>query len=92
MLQQPNHDDYMIATGETHSLRDFCELAFDIAGMDYLDYVVVDPLFFRPTEITILLGDYSKAKMVLGWTSKTTFRLLVEEMVESDLLIEKCRV
>ena len=92
MLQQPNPDDYVIATGETHSVREFCELAFNIAGMDYRDYVVVDPLFFRPAEVDILLGDFSKAKKELKWSPKTTFQQLVEEMVESDLQVEKGRV
>lgn len=89
MLNQPNPDDYVVATGQTQSVREFCELAFNIAGMDYKDYVVVDPLLFRPAEVKVLLGNAGKAKKVLRWSPKTTFQQLVEEMVESDLRVEK---
>src|SRR5436190_21651665 len=70
MLQQPEPDDYVIATGETHSVREFCELAFSTAQLDYRDYVAVDEQFFRPAEVELLVGDASKARRVLGWEPK----------------------
>src|SRR4029079_8300879 len=85
MLQQPSPDDYVVATGETHSVREFCEIAFAYAGLRWEDHVVVDPQFFRPAEVDLLLGSATKAKQVLGWTPKHTFRELVHEMVEADL-------
>jgi GDPmannose 4,6-dehydratase len=85
MLQAPKPDDYVIATGETHSVREFCELAFGEANLDYRDHVVVDERFYRPAEVDLLIGDASKAKRVLGWEPKTTFRELVREMVREDL-------
>lgn len=85
MLQQPKPDNYVIATGETHSVKEFVEMAFKHAGLDWQDYVVVDKAFFRPAEVDYLVGDYSKAKVVLGWEPKTTFKELVKIMVESDL-------
>jgi GDPmannose 4,6-dehydratase len=84
MLQQPEADDYVIATGETHSVREFVELVFSHAGLDYRDYVVTDPTLFRPAEVNLLLGDYTKARTKLGWTPRTTFEDLVREMVEAD--------
>ena len=84
MLQQPEPDDYVIATGETHSVREFCEAVFACAGLDYRDYVVTDADLFRPAEVNILLGDATKARNQLGWNHKTTFSQLVQEMVESD--------
>lgn len=84
MLQQPVPDDYVIATGENHSVREFAELAFSIAGMDYRDYVVSDPALHRPAEVNALLGDCSKAKAKLGWDYRISFEELVREMVESD--------
>jgi len=84
MLQQPEPDDYVIATGETHSVRDFAELAFSQVGLDYRDYVTSDPTLFRPAEVNLLLGDYSKARTRLGWTPSVTFDALVREMVEAD--------
>ena len=84
MLQQPDPDDYVIATGATHSVREFVEAAFDFAGLDYREYVVTDPDLFRPAEIHVLLGDAAKARQHLGWTHKTSFRELVREMVEAD--------
>jgi GDPmannose 4,6-dehydratase len=84
MLQQPEPDDYVIATGETHSVREFADLAFSCAGLDYRDYVLVDPALHRPAEVQLLLGDCSKAKAILGWTHSITFPQLVEEMVISD--------
>jgi len=85
MLQQGDADDYVIATGETHSVREFAELAFSHAGLDWAKYVDVDPRYFRPTEVDILLGDASKAGRILGWRQKTSFEDLVKLMVEADL-------
>jgi GDPmannose 4,6-dehydratase len=84
MLQQPDPDDYVVATGETHSVREFVEAAFSRAGLDYGEYVTTDPELFRPAEVNILLGDASRAQQKLGWTHKTGFRDLVWEMVDSD--------
>ena len=84
MLQQPEPEDYVIATGETHSVREFVEAAFACAELDYRKYVVSDPDLFRPAEVNILLGDASKAAKKLGWTAKTNFQSLVREMVEVD--------
>jgi GDPmannose 4,6-dehydratase len=85
MLQASDPDDYVIATGEAHSVREFCEVAFAEANLDYRDYVVVDQRFYRPAEAVLLLGDASKARKTLGWAPKTTFRELVREMVREDL-------
>jgi GDPmannose 4,6-dehydratase len=85
MLQQPEPDDYVIATGETHSVREFCELAFSQAGLDYHEYVKIDDRFYRPAEVDLLVGDSSKARRVLGWAPRYTFQDLVREMVEADL-------
>jgi GDPmannose 4,6-dehydratase len=84
MLQQPEPDDYVIATGETHTVREFAELAFSHAGLDYKDYVETDPTLFRPAEVNLLLGDHTKARMKLGWNPSVTFEALVREMVEAD--------
>src|SRR6185437_12223444 len=84
MLQQPEPDDYVVATGETHSVKEFVETAFECAGLDYRKYVTTDPDLYRPAEVNILLGDASKAHKKLGWTAKTTFRDLVWEMVDAD--------
>jgi len=85
MLQQAEPDDYVIATGETHSVREFCELAFSTVQLDYRDYVTVDERFFRPAEVELLVGDASKARKVLGWEPKTSFQSLVREMVLEDV-------
>jgi len=85
MLQQEQPDDYVVATGETHSVREFCELAFAEVGLDYRDYVQTDPRFQRPAEVDLLVGDSSKARAVLGWEPTYTFAGLVGEMVQSDL-------
>jgi len=85
MLQAEKPDDYVVASGETHTVREFCELAFSHVGLDYKDYVVVDPKYFRPTEVDILLGDASKARRELGWQPTTTYAQLVTLMVDSDL-------
>jgi GDPmannose 4,6-dehydratase len=85
MLQQPQPDDYVIATGETHSVREFVELAFDLAGLNYKDYVKVDESLKRPSEVNLLCGDFSKAKKAFGWEPTVKFEELVKMMVESDL-------
>jgi GDPmannose 4,6-dehydratase len=85
MLQQGEPDDYVIATGEAHSVREFCELAFAEVGLDYRDYVKVDERFYRPAEVDLLVGDAAKARKVLGWRPKHTFQELVTEMVHADL-------
>jgi GDPmannose 4,6-dehydratase len=85
MVQQDQADDYVVATGETHSVREFCEIAFSHAGLDYRDHVVVDPKFMRPAEVDLLIGDASKARDHLGWEPKVSFRELVETMVDADL-------
>lgn len=90
MLQQNNADDYIISTGETHSVREFCEIAFNLLGLNYTDYVCVDPIYYRPSEVDLLLGDSSKAQSVLGWQPKTSFNDLIKIMIENDLqLAEK---
>jgi GDPmannose 4,6-dehydratase len=85
MLQQPEADDYVIATGETHSVREFCELAFSVAGLDFEQYVKTDERYYRPAEVDLLVGDSSKARRVLGWSPHYSFSEMVREMVESDL-------
>ncbi len=85
MLQQDKPSDYVISTGETHSVREFCEIAFGHVDLDYNDYVKVDPKFFRPAEVDLLLGDASKARNELGWTPRVDFRGLVTTMTDSDM-------
>ena len=85
MLQQEAPDDYVIATGETHSVREFLDEVAAVLDMDWTQFVGVDPRYYRPAEVDILLGDASKAKRVLGWTPKTTFKELVRLMAEADL-------
>ena len=85
MLQQAEADDYVVATGETHSVREFCELAFGEAGLDYKEYVRTDERFKRPAEVDLLVGDSSKARRELGWEPRYTFETIVREMVRSDL-------
>ena len=85
MLQQEKPDDFVIATGETHTVREFCEVAFAHAGLDWRKHVVVDPNYMRPTEVDILLGDASKAKREIGWEPTTKFADLVKLMVDADL-------
>jgi GDPmannose 4,6-dehydratase len=84
MLQQETPDDYVIATGETHTVREFCEMAFARVGLRWEEHVVVDPALFRPAEVDLLLGDASKAREVLGWEPRCSFRSLVQEMVDAD--------
>ena len=85
MLQYGQPDDYVLATGQTHSIREFCKLAFEYAGLgDYESYVKIDPQFYRPAEVDVLIGDSTKARTVLGWTPKVEFAGLVRLMVDSD--------
>ena len=85
MLQQDRPDDYVIATGETRSVREFCEEAFSYVGLDYRKHVMVDKQYFRPTEVDLLIGDAGKARKVLGWAPRTSFSELVRLMVDSDI-------
>ena len=85
MLQQPKADDYVIATGETWSVKQFLELAFGFVGKNWEDYVEIDPRYFRPAEVDLLIGDASKAREKLGWKPRTSFPELVRLMVENDL-------
>ncbi|HIP97572.1 MAG TPA: GDP-mannose 4,6-dehydratase [Anaerolineae bacterium] len=85
MLQQPEPDNYVIATGETHSIREMCEKAFGYADLDWQEYVVQDPRFMRPAEVDLLVGDASKARNVLGWEPRVGFERLVQMMVDADL-------
>jgi len=85
MLQQPEPDNYVVATGETHSIREMCEAAFGYLDLDWQEYVVQDPRFMRPAEVDLLVGDASKARRVLGWEPKVGFRELVRMMVDSDV-------
>jgi len=85
ILQQENPSDFVVSTGETHSVRDFVDYAFSYVGLKYEDYVTIDPRFYRPAEVDILLGDPAKARSELGWQPATTFKELVELMVEADL-------
>ena len=89
MLQQPGPGDYVIATGETHSVREMCEEAFGYVDLDWRDYVVQDPRFMRPAEVDLLVGDYSRARRVLGWEPTVSFRELVRMMVDADLELVK---
>ena len=85
MLQQDEPDDYVIATGETHSVRRLCEAAFGYLGLNYEDYVVEDEKFYRPAEVDLLIGDCSKARHKLGWEPQVNFEELIAMMVEADL-------
>lgn len=89
MLQQPQARDYVIATGVSHSVRQFCEVAFDCVGLDWQKYVVVDPDFYRPAEIHQLVGDSSRARRELGWQPTMSFEGLVRSMVENDLKVSQ---
>ena len=85
MLQAETPDDYVVCTGDTHEVREFCELAFKVVDLDFRDYVKIDPRFFRPAEVDLLVGDAAKAEKALGWKPATSFETLVELMVENDL-------
>jgi GDPmannose 4,6-dehydratase len=84
MLQRDSPDDYVVATSETHSVREFLEEAFGYAGLDWQQHVVVDPKYFRPAEVDFLLGDAGKARRVLGWKPRVSFKELVRMMVDAD--------
>jgi len=85
MLQQEGPDDYVVSTGETYSVRRFCEIAFGHVGLKYEDHVVIDERFYRPAEVDLLVGDPAKARTKLGWTPEVSFEQLVTMMVESDV-------
>ena len=91
MLQQEQPDDYVIATGETHSVRDFLDEAFGYVKLDWKKFVEIDPRYYRPTEVDVLLGDASKARQKLGWRPKMGFTELVHMMVDGDLQGETMR-
>jgi GDPmannose 4,6-dehydratase len=84
MLQADEPDDFVLATGETHSVEDFLEEAFTYAGLDWREYVKIDPRYFRPSEVDVLIGDYSKAREQLGWEPVVRFQELVRMMVDAD--------
>lgn len=86
MMQHDTPDDWVLATGETHTVKEFAQLAFDIAGLNWEDFVITDKKYERPNEVNHLLGDSTKAQDLLGWTLKTSFKDLVKKMVESDIL------
>jgi GDPmannose 4,6-dehydratase len=88
MLQQPQADDYVIATGETHSIRELLDIAFGLVGRDWSDLVKIDPKYYRPTEVELLIGDATKAHEKLGWKPKLSFKDLVRLMVVEDLKLE----
>ena len=85
MLQQDEPSDFVVSTDETHSVREFCELAFGRVGLNWEDHVVIDERFFRPAEVELLVGDATRAREVLDWTAKTSFAELVHMMVDADL-------
>lgn len=87
MLQQPEGDDYVVATNETHTIRECLDVAFARVGLDWHKHVEIDPRYYRPAEVDLLIGDYSKAKKKLGWEPKTKFKELIELMVDADLKI-----
>jgi GDPmannose 4,6-dehydratase len=89
MLQQERPDDYVVGTGRTHSVQQFCELAFGHAGLDYRNYVVQDERFMRPAEVDLLVADATKARNTLGWEPETSFEELVGMMVDSDIKLLK---
>ena len=89
MLQQAKPDDYVVSTGETYSVRRFCEIAFGHVGLDYSKHVVIDERFYRPAEVDLLVGDPSKAKQQLGWSREVTFEQLVTMMVDADMALIK---
>ncbi|HMS46095.1 MAG: GDP-mannose 4,6-dehydratase [Candidatus Microthrix subdominans] len=87
MLQQDEPDDYVVSTGDTHSVREFCQVAFDRVGLNWENHVTVDEKFFRPAEVDLLVGDPAKARKVLDWTPKTDFEQLVHMMVDADMAL-----
>jgi len=89
MLQQDHPDNYVIGTGETHSVREFCEIAFSHVGLDYKEFVLVDERFYRPAEVDLLISDPSKARNELKWEPEVSFKQLVTMMVDSDIARHK---
>ena len=89
MLQQDKPDDYVVSMNELYSVRDFCEATFSRLGLDYRNHVEVDPRYYRPAEVDLLLGDSSKARTKLGWIPRTSFQQLVDMMVEGDLSLAR---
>jgi GDPmannose 4,6-dehydratase len=89
MLQAPTAEDYVIATGETHTVKEMLELAFDRLQLDWKKHVKIDAKYYRPTEVDLLIGDASKAKKQLGWQPKVKFEELISMMVDADLAAEK---
>ena len=87
MLQQDKPDDYVIATNETHTIREFLEVSFGRVGLDWQKYVEFDPRYVRPAEVDLLIGDPAKAKKQLGWEPKTTFKELAEIMTDADVAL-----
>lgn len=85
MLQQENADDYVIAAGETTTVRDMCKIAFEYVGLKYEEYVVIDPKFYRPAKVEVLLGNPAKAQEELSWKATTFLKQLIQMMVEADL-------
>jgi GDPmannose 4,6-dehydratase len=85
MTQQATPDDYVVATGATNTVRDMCKFAFEHVGMNYEDYLVIDPKFMRPAEVDVLLGNPAKAKAKLGWSPRTSMEELIAMMVDADL-------
>jgi len=85
MLHHDKPDDYVIATGEAHTVKEFAEIAFSHVGLDYRDYLISDERFFRPAEVHLLKGDYSKGEKKLGWKPKVRFKKLVQMMVDADI-------
>jgi len=85
MLQQDTPDEYVVATGVTTSVRDMCRISFDHVGLDMEKHVVIDPVFYRPAEVDILLGDAAKARAKLGWKPEIALDTLIKEMVEADI-------
>ena len=92
MLQKDQPGDYVIATNETHSVREFLELGFSSVGLDWKQFVEIDPRYYRPAEVELLIGDYSKAKNELGWEPKTKFHDLVKLMVQADVDLLKAHL
>lgn len=89
MLQADQPDDYVIATGETHTVREFLDRTFGYLDLDWNQYVKIDPRYYRPTEVDLLIGDATKAKKILGWEPKVSFEELIVMMVEGDLRAER---
>ena len=92
MLQQDSPDDYVVATGETHSVRKFCQIAFGHVGLNYEDYVVIDEAFYRPAEVDLLIGTPAKAEAKLGWKPEVGFEDLVTMMVDADVALLEGRL